>query len=293
MSRLNDRYDSEEDMPPSPFPKKDHRKTKAVDVKEPRKSKSTSSNKVKSADVPSTKSSNTSTKMVKSSTAAVHQLPNKSSDVTAKGPGKSKSTATSKSAGGPKPVAKKSVKAVTPPEAEMESEDISEHDDEHQVTGEPEEDKSRAVHKNTKRKRQLSESEEVDDGSDEQSPEPKPKKHKAKKTKRVDSDDDDVDDDDDDDDDKKKKTKKRRTTKKAKDPNAPKRPASSFMLYMSENRPKTKEAHPEYGPTQIVSAISADWRELSAEDKKPYETAAKAAFETYTIAKEAYESRKQ
>jgi len=65
--------------------------------------------------------------------------------------------------------------------------------------------------------------------------------------------------------------KKRTTKKKKKDPNAPKRPTSAYFFYAGDVRPGIREENPNMKITEVMSQIGAQWRELSDEDKKPYE----------------------
>lgn len=53
------------------------------------------------------------------------------------------------------------------------------------------------------------------------------------------------------------KTKKKRKTKKKKkkDPNAPKRPMSSFFLYSNANRARVKEENPDAKFGDVVSSF--------------------------------------
>uniref|UniRef100_A0A8C6W9L1 High mobility group protein B2 n=1 Tax=Nannospalax galili TaxID=1026970 RepID=A0A8C6W9L1_NANGA len=60
-----------------------------------------------------------------------------------------------------------------------------------------------------------------------------------------------------------------------KDPNAPKRPLSSFFLFCSEHHPKIKSEHPGLSIRDIM------WSEQSAKDKQPYEQKAAKLKETY------------
>lgn len=64
---------------------------------------------------------------------------------------------------------------------------------------------------------------------------------------------------------------KRRAKKKKKDPNAPKRPTSAYFYYAGDVRPGIREENPDMKITQVMSQIGAQWRELTDEDKKPYE----------------------
>jgi structure-specific recognition protein 1 len=112
---------------------------------------------------------------------------------------------------------------------------------------------------------------EIDDALDSDLEEAR--KGKSKKKRKPADDDDDVDDDDDDVDDgdespKKKKKKKSKAAPKAapkdnspkkaakkpkKDPNAPKKPMSNYMLFMNANRARIKEKNPDASFGDLVS----------------------------------------
>jgi len=61
--------------------------------------------------------------------------------------------------------------------------------------------------------------------------------------------------------------KRKRKTKKPRDPNAPKRALSSYMLFAAATRADIRKANPEMGTTEVARALGAAWRALSDEDK--------------------------
>jgi len=80
------------------------------------------------------------------------------------------------------------------------------------------------------------------------------------------------------------KTKKAKKAKKVKDPNAPKKFQSAYQFFgaklradvAKENEGKSKEDQKKIG----MKEIAAEWKQVSAEDKKPYEEqSAKAKVE--------------
>lgn len=73
---------------------------------------------------------------------------------------------------------------------------------------------------------------------------------------------------DDSDDNNKKKNKKK--VKPKKDPNAPKKAMTSFMLYSTAIRPDVKEENPDLGFGEIAKLIGKKFRELSEEEKKQW-----------------------
>merc|ERR1712025_1541784 len=62
-----------------------------------------------------------------------------------------------------------------------------------------------------------------------------------------------------------------------KDPNAPKRPQSSYFLWMNENRQKIKDENPGISVTEIGKKAGEIWKNMSADDKKVYDDKAKKA----------------
>jgi len=58
--------------------------------------------------------------------------------------------------------------------------------------------------------------------------------------------------------------------KAPKDPNAPKRPLSAYMLWAAEARGDVAESHPDYSITEIASKLGKMWKKVSAADKADY-----------------------
>lgn len=61
-----------------------------------------------------------------------------------------------------------------------------------------------------------------------------------------------------------KPTKRKREPK---DPNAPKRPPSSYIMFQNEIRKELKEQHPNITNSELLVKIGKLWGELSTEDK--------------------------
>lgn len=79
--------------------------------------------------------------------------------------------------------------------------------------------------------------------------------------------------------------------KKTKDPNAPKRPLSAYFLFLQGVRANIVAEMPAGSKVQDVArAGGARWAALSAEDRRPFEDAAKQAKEKYLEAKKAYDA---
>lgn len=53
-----------------------------------------------------------------------------------------------------------------------------------------------------------------------------------------------------------------------KDPNAPKRPNTAYILFSNEIRADTKAANPHANQKEIVTLIGQKWKALSREEKK-------------------------
>jgi len=77
-------------------------------------------------------------------------------------------------------------------------------------------------------------------------------------------------------------TTKADKTGKEKDPNAPKRPQSSYFLFMNDRRPALQKEKPELKFGDLTKALTEDWKALSEKDRKKYEDMAtkdKARYE--------------
>lgn len=64
--------------------------------------------------------------------------------------------------------------------------------------------------------------------------------------------------------------KKRRRRTKEKDPNAPKRPRSAYILFCSERRNDAKAIQPDAGATDILKLLGQMWQQLTPEEKVPW-----------------------
>ncbi|KAG9288731.1 hypothetical protein G9A89_004350 [Geosiphon pyriformis] len=71
--------------------------------------------------------------------------------------------------------------------------------------------------------------------------------------------------------DKKKATSSGEKSKKPRDPNIPKKPPNAFLSYCTEVRSSVKKNNPHLDGRRIMAEISALWKALSAEEKRPYE----------------------
>jgi len=81
-------------------------------------------------------------------------------------------------------------------------------------------------------------------------------------------------------------TEKKKRTKK--DPNAPKKALSAFMIFSQENRSKIKEANPDASFGQLGKLIGQAWKALDESEKEPYTAKAEQEKERYELAMAAY-----
>jgi hypothetical protein len=61
---------------------------------------------------------------------------------------------------------------------------------------------------------------------------------------------------------------RRKREKKIKDPNAPKRPPSAYILFQNEIREEIRRAHPGMAYKDVLTLIAEKWKELSPDQKK-------------------------
>jgi len=87
-----------------------------------------------------------------------------------------------------------------------------------------------------------------------------------------------------------KTSKKKKPTK---DPNAPKRPLSSYMIFAGETRGSLLEETPGMSIGEVGKALGARWKQFTAEEKAPYEEKAREAKARYEVAVKAYEGKQR
>ncbi|CCH62882.1 hypothetical protein TBLA_0I02240 [Henningerozyma blattae CBS 6284] len=81
---------------------------------------------------------------------------------------------------------------------------------------------------------------------------------------------------------------KKRSTRRKKDPNAPKRALSAYMFFANETRDIVRSENPDVTFGQVGKILGERWKALSAEEKVPYETKAEADKKRYESEKELY-----
>ncbi|KAE9048133.1 hypothetical protein PR003_g735 [Phytophthora rubi] len=79
-----------------------------------------------------------------------------------------------------------------------------------------------------------------------------------------------------------------RKPRKKKDKNAPKRALSAFMFYSNDIRETVKKEMPELAFLQISSEIGRRWKQISDEERRPYDELAAADKRRYQEEKEDY-----
>jgi len=85
--------------------------------------------------------------------------------------------------------------------------------------------------------------------------------------------------------------KKKRKPRVPKDPNAPKRPASSYLLFQNDIRAELKKKHPGTSHSDLLSMISKQWQQMTEDEKAVYNEATAHAKEKYVAEKAAYDAR--
>ncbi|CCK71495.1 high-mobility group nucleosome-binding protein KNAG_0H00800 [Huiozyma naganishii CBS 8797] len=86
---------------------------------------------------------------------------------------------------------------------------------------------------------------------------------------------------------------KKRVTRKKKDPNAPKRSMSAYMFFANENRDIVKSENPNATFGQLGKLLGEKWKNMSTEDKEPYDAKAAADKKRYESEKELYNATKE
>ncbi|GAB5035313.1 fact complex subunit ssrp1 [Nannochloropsis oceanica] len=130
------------------------------------------------------------------------------------------------------------------------------------------------------------------------------KKKREKKGKGNDDDDSDSGNDSDSDEEgggkKRKKggkaaglTKGGKKKRAKKDPNAPKKSLSGYMLFTQASREQLKVEQPSLKVTEVSKVMGERWRGMSAEEKKPFEDQAKEAKIKYLEDVQAYKEKKK
>merc|ERR1712039_939180 len=84
---------------------------------------------------------------------------------------------------------------------------------------------------------------------------------------------------------------KSKKEKKVKDPNAPKRAPSAYLLWLADSRAKIGKSLPkDAAQTEVVKAAGLQWSKLTAKAKAPYVKKAEKASADYKKAMEEYKA---
>ncbi|GMI02367.1 hypothetical protein TrLO_g14125 [Triparma laevis f. longispina] len=81
---------------------------------------------------------------------------------------------------------------------------------------------------------------------------------------------------------------RKKGTKKKKDPNAPKRAQTSFLIFSNANRAKIKEENPDIAFGAVATKLSEMWKACTEDDKIPYEEKAAEDKARYQKEMESY-----
>jgi len=75
-------------------------------------------------------------------------------------------------------------------------------------------------------------------------------------------------------------------------PGAPKRPQSSYLIWLNEHRQGVVDKHPDLAFGEITKILGKMWSAMTDADKAPYNAKAEEAKAEYTAAKAAYDADK-
>ncbi|CAN4078593.1 unnamed protein product [Withania somnifera] len=90
----------------------------------------------------------------------------------------------------------------------------------------------------------------------------------------------------------KKGSETKKAKNAAKDPNKPKRPPSAFFVFMEEFRKSYKEKHPNNKSVAVVGKAGGDkWKQMSEEEKAPYQAKAEKRKANYQKSMDAYNKK--
>nr|GMD03343.1 high mobility group B protein 6-like isoform X1 [Ipomoea batatas] len=91
----------------------------------------------------------------------------------------------------------------------------------------------------------------------------------------------------------KEEQKKKQKEEKNTDPNKPKKPATSYLLFSKEERKKIAEEKPGTNNSTVTALISVKWKEMSEEDKQVWNNMAAEAMGAYKKELEEYNKAKE
>ncbi|KAK9687157.1 Non-histone chromosomal protein 6 [Basidiobolus ranarum] len=80
-------------------------------------------------------------------------------------------------------------------------------------------------------------------------------------------------------------------TKKAKDPNAPKKPNTPYLLFCQEQREQIKSDNPDISPQEVTKELGAAWGHITPNRKEQYAQRYQAEMKKYNTNMEAYRQK--
>ncbi|XP_062940555.1 high mobility group protein B4-like [Cynocephalus volans] len=80
----------------------------------------------------------------------------------------------------------------------------------------------------------------------------------------------------------------KRRKRRKRDPHAPRRPPSSFLLFSQDHSAKLKRKNPNWSVVQVAKAMGKMWRTMTDVEKQPYEQRAAVLRAKYRKEREAY-----
>ncbi|OAV97904.1 hypothetical protein PTTG_25870 [Puccinia triticina 1-1 BBBD Race 1] len=83
---------------------------------------------------------------------------------------------------------------------------------------------------------------------------------------------------------------KKKRVKRERDPNAPKRPASAYILFQNAVRQEMRAANPTADYKELARQIGDRWKNLSEEAKRPWSEAGKLAMTSWNIQNKEYKT---
>jgi len=87
-------------------------------------------------------------------------------------------------------------------------------------------------------------------------------------------------------------SKRKRKDKVAKDPDAPKKPISSYLIFQEAKRKELMEQHPGSPYKEILKRLGVIWKSMSETEKEPYARAHAKAIAQHGAEMAAYEKNK-
>ncbi|KAK0541585.1 hypothetical protein OC835_000053 [Tilletia horrida] len=88
-----------------------------------------------------------------------------------------------------------------------------------------------------------------------------------------------------------KKGRRSNKGKKERDPNAPKRPPSAYILFQNDVRDTTRREVPDMSYAGVLGKISTMWKALSDEERNAYTERRKKLMSEYSVLKKQYHAR--